>query len=46
MPKFKQVSTGLILEPKRDDVVKQFEKYPDLYQPITENKPSNSSDKK
>ncbi len=33
--KFKQVSTGLILSCSREDVIAQYEKYPDLYIPVT-----------
>ena len=31
---FKQVSTGLILKCEREDVIEQYEKYPDQYIPI------------
>lgn len=31
---FKQVSTGLILSCEREDVTKQYEKYPKLYIPV------------
>lgn len=31
---FKQVSTGLTLVCNREDVIKQYEKYPDFYIPL------------
>ena len=34
MAKFKQVSTGLTLVCDREDVVKQYEKYPEAYIPL------------
>ncbi|MDO4752802.1 MAG: hypothetical protein Q4A36_01000 [Candidatus Saccharibacteria bacterium] len=34
MARFKQVSTGLILVCDREDVVKQYEKYPEAYIPL------------
>ena len=42
MARFKQVSTGLTLVCNREDVIRQYEKYPDLYIPLdgkTEGKP-------
>ncbi len=42
MARFKQVSTGLTLVCNREDVIRQYEKYPDLYIPLdgkTESKP-------
>lgn len=32
--RFKQVSTGLTLVCNREDVIKQYEKYPDAYIPL------------
>lgn len=39
---FKQVSTGLTLVCEREDVIEQYEKYPDQYVPLgdTRNKKS------
>lgn len=34
--RFKQVSTGLTLVCNREDVIKQYEKYPDAYIPLDE----------
>lgn len=48
---FKQVSTGLTLVCNREDVIKQYEKYPEVYIPLddkpksalkTEEKPEES----
>ena len=36
--RFKQVSTGLTLVCNREDVIKQYEKYPEAYIPL-DNKP-------
>jgi hypothetical protein len=49
--RFKQVSTGLTLVCNREDVIKQYEKYPEAYIPLgdkpksalkTEEKPEES----
>lgn len=49
--RFKQVSTGLTLVCEREDVIKQYEKYPEAYIPLddkpkstlkTEEKPEES----
>lgn len=40
---FKQVSTGLILVCEREDVIKQYEKYPDLYIPMNDARNKKSS---
>ena len=45
MAKFKQVSTGLTLVCEREDVIKQYEKYPDLYIPLDEPKVVKSAPK-
>ena len=34
--KFKQVSTGLILSCSREDVIAQYEKYPEQYIPVSD----------
>ncbi len=36
--KFKQVSTGLTLVCEREDVIAQYEKYPELYIPLDDSK--------
>lgn len=41
---FIQVSTGLTLTPSREDVVAQYEKYPDQYTPV-EDKPTRKPEK-
>lgn len=38
---FKQVSTGLTLVCNREDVIKQYEKYPEAYIPL-DNKPKSA----
>ena len=38
MARFKQVSTGLTLVCEREDVIKQYEKYPEQYIPLDEPK--------
>lgn len=45
---FKQVSTGLTLVCEREDVIEQYEKYPDQYIPLgdTRNKKSVRSAQK
>ena len=40
--RFKQVSTGLTLVCNREDVIKQYEKYPEAYIPL-DNKPKSTS---
>lgn len=40
---FKQVSTGLILTCEREDVIEQYEKYPDLYIPLDDTRGKKSS---
>ena len=39
---FKQVSTGLTLVCNREDVIKQYEKYPEAYIPLGD-KPKSAS---
>lgn len=39
--RFKQVSTGLTLVCNRDDVIKQYEKYPEAYIPL-DDKPKSA----
>jgi hypothetical protein len=39
--RFKQVSTGLTLVCNREDVIKQYEKYPEAYIPL-DNKPKSA----
>ena len=34
--RFKQVSTGLVLSCSREDVIAQYEKYPEAYIPLPE----------
>jgi len=34
--RFKQVSTGLTLVCNREDVIKQYEKYPEAYIPLSD----------
>lgn len=39
--RFKQVSTGLTLVCNREDVIRQYEKYPEAYIPL-DNKPKST----
>ena len=44
--RFKQVSTGLTLVCNREDVIEQYEKYPDLYIPLDKAKSAPKAEEK
>ena len=44
--RFKQVSTGLTLVCDREDVIKQYEKYPDAYIPLDKTESASKTPEK
>ena len=44
--RFKQVSTGLTLVCNREDVIKQYEKYPDAYIPLDKTESASKTPEK
>ena len=46
MARFKQASTGLTLVCEREDVIEQYEKYPDLYIPLDKAKSTPKTEEK
>ena len=44
--RFKQVSTGLTLVCNREDVIKQYEKYPEAYIPLDKTESASKTPEK